>query len=69
MKYQVRWWATKKNVRTNPDGGYVQEKVDRAGEITHSIQREAIAFAADMFNVLDDFDLVEIKILRLGDTA
>ena len=69
MKYEVRWWATKKDVRSNPDGGYVQEKIDRAGETKHNSHQEAVGFAVGRFDILDDFDLVEIKILRLGDNA
>ena len=66
MKYQLRWWGTKKTVQ-KVGVGYIQEKESKAGEEdyeTHLMAREA---AADWLHALQDFDLVEIKLIRLGD--
>lgn len=67
MKYEVRWWATKKEIIKLPDGGYTQEKIDRAGEVIIPTHADAINYAIGLYETFEDFALTEVKILRLGD--
>lgn len=69
MKYQIRWWATTKEVSKLPCGGYTQEKIDRAGEADVSSHSEAVEYADGLFETFKDFALTEIKIVKLGDDA
>jgi hypothetical protein len=69
MKYEVRWYATTKEVSRLPDGGYTQEKIDRSGEATVLTHTDAVKYAAELFETFEDFALTEVKILRLGDDA
>ncbi len=69
MKYEVRWWATTKEVTKLPAGGYTQEKIDRSGEAIVSNHIDAMTYANGLFKTFEDFALTEIKIVRLGDDA
>ena len=69
MKYQVRWWATTKEVSKLPDGGYTQEKIDRAGEVILPNHADALTYAKELFETFKDFALTEIKIVKWGDDA
>ena len=70
MKYQFRWWATKKDVSKTADGGYNQEKIDVAGEMECSGDgQRAIQYnLCRKLNELEDYDYIEFKILRLKES-
>jgi len=70
MKYQLRWWATKKTVRKTK-AGYDQEKVDLGGEIDcEGDGQGAIQYnLVRKLNELEDYDCIEFKVLRLKEES
>ena len=64
MRYQLRWWGTKKVV--NKEGeGYSQYKNSQAGEKDFETHEDARQAAFDWLCELEEFDLVEIKVMKL----
>jgi len=68
MKYELRWWATKKEVRKTADG-YDQVKIDIGGDTQcadfKSLRDDTIRKLEEM----EDYCYIELKVLRLGEDA
>ena len=68
MKYQIRWWATKKEVNTTIRG-YDQVKIDVGGETEVNDHEAAMDSVNTTLVLLNDYDYIELKLLRLGEES
>lgn len=66
MKYEVRWWATKKEVWTATDGNEQKmDRVSRSGELRVDTYEEARAQLDFVLDEHDDYDYIETKLLKI----